>query len=177
MADEALTGTVAVEGIAAVLKAFGRINTGLRGELRGALRSVADKAAAFAVYIAEEKGLHASGDLIGSIHGGARASYAYITATARRVSPAYPAGFNYPAIYEYGGSTMRRAHGASYMIRNRSVVGTRLIANYGVGAGGLGPRAFLEPAAVQGEPVLEQETLTLLDQLISESGLGQGGLL
>jgi hypothetical protein len=171
MAEAPLTGTVAVEGIAAVLQALGSIDKGLRTQLRGELRQVADHCAQFAIYIAEQNGLHESGDLIASIKGGARSSYAYITATARRVSKSYPQGFNYPAVYEYGGSTTRRAHGADWMIRNRTATGVRLVAKYGRGTGHLGARAFLEPAAQQGEPLLEKDTEALLDRLIADAGL------
>lgn len=177
MTQAPLTGTVEVEGLSAVLSAFGHIDKSLSRELRGELRHVADKAAQMAEFIANEKGLQETGKLLASIHAGTRASYAYITATAKRVSPAYPAGFNYPALYEYGGSETRRAHGADFKIRNRSLAGVRLIANHGIGTGHLGARAFLEPAAQQGEPYLEEQVGNLLDRLISEAGLGNGGQL
>lgn len=102
MTGEGLTGTVAVEGVGDLLRAFGSIDKGLRRELRLELLDVANIAAGKARAIAEQKGLHATGALIDRIHAGARASYAYITDTARRASPAYPQGFNYPAVYEYG---------------------------------------------------------------------------
>lgn len=173
----ALTGTIAVEGIAGVLGAFRKIDRGLAAELRGALRGVAELAAQFAVFIAQQKGLRSSGDLIDSIKAGARSSYAYITATATRTSPAFPQGFNYPAIYEYGGSQTRNVRGKEYAIRNRSKIGVGLIAKYGIGTGSRGARAFLYPAAQQGQEPLVHSIEDLLDRLTSEAGLQAGGVL
>lgn len=182
-AEAGLTGTVAIDGLATVLSALSHIEKSLARELRAELARVAEQDARYAVYIAHEKGLYDpahepdGGGLISSIHAGARSSYAYITATARRVSKSYPAGFNYPAVYEYAGSATRKVRGIEYKIRNRSKLGIQAIANYGVTAGHIGPRAFLEPAAIQGEPLLEQAIEDMFTRLTSEAGLGMGGVL
>lgn len=167
MADAPLTGEIAVEGLADVMAGLRQFQDGVRIKLRGRLLDVARQAAEYAVYIAQQKGLHESGELIESIKAGWRSSYAYITDTARRVSPAYPAGFNYPAVYEYGGSETR----AGYQVRNRSITGTRLIAQHGFGQGRVGPRAFLWPAALEGQERLVPAVEQALELLARDCGL------
>jgi hypothetical protein len=173
MAEETpITGTIAVEGLTDVLAGLKQFQGGLRSKLRENLISVANRAATFAVFIARSKGLYESGELIDGIKAGFRSSYAYITDKTRRVSPAYPEGFNYPAIYEYGGSQTRGNHaGSGFKIRNRSTTGTRLIAQFGLGEGNVGPRAFLWPAAVQGESQLVPAVQLAIEQLARDSGL------
>lgn len=99
MASAAL---IEVEGLQQTLRAFGRIEKGMRKELRKQLVEIAGVVAETARSIAEQKGLHESGALIARIHPGMRSSYAYVADTARRKSRKYPGGFNYPAVYEYG---------------------------------------------------------------------------
>lgn len=173
MADQApLTGEIAIQGLTEVLAGLKTVETGLYTRLRGRLLAVAEQAASYAVFIARQKGLYETGDLIDKIKAGFRSSYAFIADTAVRVSPAYPQGFNYPKIYEYGGSETRgNQWGRGFKIRNRSTTGTRLIANYGLGEGFVGPRAFLWPAAVEGEPELYHSTELLIADLAREGGL------
>jgi len=173
MTDNApITGEIAVEGLAAVMAGLDQFQSGIKTKLRERLVDVAKQAASFAVYIAREKGLYDSGELIDRIQAGWRSSYAYITDTAQRSSPAYPGGFNYPAIYEYGGSVTRGNQWSSGVrIRNRSTIGTRLIAQHGIGEGHVGPRAFLWPAAVQGESRLVPAVQHALELLAADCGL------
>jgi hypothetical protein len=173
MADDApITGEIAVENLGAVMAGLKQFQGGIRTKLRERLTDVAEQAASYAVWIAREKGLHESGELIDQIKAGWRTSYAYITDTARRSSPAYPGGFNYPAIYEYGGSTTRGSQWSTgSKIRNRSAIGTRLIAQHGIGEGHVGPRAFLYPAAVEGEARLVPAVQHALELLAADCGL------
>lgn len=172
MADAPLTGEIAIEGLANVLTGLETYQAEVKTRLRERLRAAADQAASFAIFIARTKGLYHSGELIDHIKSGWRSNYAFITDTARRVSPAYPAGFNYPAVYEYGGSTTRANQwGKGFRIRNRSTTGTRLIAQHGLGEGHTGPRAFLFPAAVQGQPQLLVSVEQALAQLAVDCGL------
>lgn len=171
MADKPI---IQVEGLAELVRSLNQLGEDTRVEVRGELLGAARKAAAFAVFIAKEKGLYRSGDLIGGIKAGWRSSYAYITDTTTRESPAYPQGFNYPAIYEYAGSAFRRAHGHNYRIRNRSKVGVALIANFGIGEGHTGPRAYLYPAAVAGEDQLASSFEVIFDRIATRLGLATG---
>jgi len=171
MADVPLTGEIAVEGLAEVIAGVRQFEEGVWPTVRSRLVAVADKAASFAVFIARSKGLYSTGELIEKIKSGFRSNYAFITDTARRISPAYPAGFNYPAIYEYAGSETRaNQSGQGFRIRNRSTTGTRLIAQYGLGEGRVGPRAFLWPAAVEGQPELLRSVDEALVQLAADCG-------
>jgi hypothetical protein len=86
---------IEVEGLGAVLRAFGKLDKRLRGELRAELAELAVGVAEKAREIAEAKGLRRSGDLISRIRPGARASYAYVADSARH------RGFNYPARLEF----------------------------------------------------------------------------
>ena len=172
MAEPPLTGEIAVENLAEVIAGVKKLQDGVWPKLRERLVDVANRAASFAVFIARQKGLYESGDLIDHIKAGWRSSYAYISDTARRSSPAYPSGFNYPAIYEYGGSETRgNQWGTGFKIRNRSTIGTRLIAQHGLGEGHIGPRAFLWPAAVQGADQLVPAVENALELLAADCGL------
>jgi hypothetical protein len=172
MADAPLTGEIAIQGLAEVMAGLGKYQSEIRTRLRDRLIAAANQDASFAVFIAREKGLYSSGELIDRIKAGWRSNYAFITDTARRISPAYPAGFNYPAVYEYAGSTTRANQwGKGFQIRNRSITGVRLIAQYGLGEGRVGPRAFLWPAAVEGEPQLLLSVEQALAQLAADCGL------
>lgn len=176
MPTSGLTG-IQVEGLQRTLRAFGRIQKGLRQELRKELIQIAGVVAAKARDIAEQKGLHDSGSLIERIHPGMRASYAYITDTAKRKSAKYPAGFNYPAIYEYGGSQTRKNMAGEFNVVNRSRQGAALAL---LGAGSqrhVGPRAFLEPALAEREEWVVKAIDAMLGRMTSQAGFGNGGLL
>jgi hypothetical protein len=173
MAEAApVTGELAVRGLAETLAGLKQMESGLYARMRSRLVAAADQAASYAVFIAQQKGLYQSGELIERIKSGFRNYYAYITDTASRVSPAYPQGFNYPRVYEYGGSETRgNQWGKGFKIRNRSTTGTRLIAQHGIGEGFVGPRAFLWPAATEGEPGLYHSLELMIDELASSAGL------
>lgn len=172
MADEPYMGAIAVEGLAEVLAGLKQYQGEIRAKLRERLLAVATQAAGYAVFIAHQKGLYESGELISQIKAGFRGSYAYITDTARRVSAAYPEGFNYPRLYEYAGSSTRgNQWGGGFRIRNRSTLGVRVISQYGLGEGNVGPRAFLWPAALQGEAQLVPALERALDLLARDCGL------
>jgi hypothetical protein len=180
--EVALPVGISVEGLRETARAFDRFSSTLGKDLAAELLIIAEHVGEVAVFIAHSKGLddpeHApdGGGLIQSIHAKATRRGAYIVSSARRRSPGFPSGFNYPAMYEYGGSEVRRAHGADWKIRSRSTAGIRLIANYGVGSGHLGPRAFLEPAVEQSDAYINAAAVELVDRVMSKSGFG-GGLL
>lgn len=96
------SGTIAVEGVGDLLRAFDRVEKGLRRELRAELVGLAGTVAIKARELAEAQGLRESGQLIARIRPGLRSSYAYVTDTANRKSPKWPEGFNYPAVFEFG---------------------------------------------------------------------------
>lgn len=162
---------IAVEGLSGLIGALRSLGAEVWPAARRELVIGAEQAASYAIFIAHQKGLYDSGELIDKIKAGWRGFYAYITDVATRVSKSFPAGFNYPAIYEYGGSQTRRAHGADWMIRNRSSIGVSLIAKYGLGVGHTGPRAFLWPAAIAGEEELYHSFELLFDRLARDAGL------
>lgn len=120
MAESQFHGGVQVEGLDALVSAFGRVDKGLKRELTVRLRSigriVADQAkgvAEFRGYRGEEDSDHHKGQLIARIQPSVRGGSVYIRDSARTVSPAYPQGYNYPARLEYqnggSGSFMREA--------------------------------------------------------------------
>lgn len=89
---------VQVEGLGELLRAFGRVDAGVRKELTGTLRGIARGVAAAAKAIAEFNGLRDTGTLISKITISVGGGAAYVRATAKR----WPGGFPYPAVYEYG---------------------------------------------------------------------------
>jgi hypothetical protein len=93
---------IQVEGWRELARTFGRLSAELRAELRAEMLEVAGMVADAAKQIAEQKGLRESGRLIDGIRPGTRNTTAVIRDRAKRISRKYPAGYPYPARYEYG---------------------------------------------------------------------------
>jgi len=129
--------TVQVQGLDALLAAFKQLGEGLPHELSAGLRTVARDVANDAKAIAKANGLHASGNLIDHITTSVRGTVAYIVDNARRVSPKYPSGYLYPAVYEFGhGGARAFLHPAAERDQDKIVAGLeplvdRLIAQAG----------------------------------------------
>lgn len=132
-----MSDAVQVEGIKDVLNAFGRIDKGLRKELRVELVAAAGLVAAKAKDIAEQLGLRDTGKLIASIRPGMSGAYAYVTDSAKRN------GFNYPAVYEFGHNRERAfLNPAADAEREHVIVGIeglldRLTSEAGLAKGGV----------------------------------------
>lgn len=90
------------EDIRDLLKALKNMDKTLRKEARKKLRDVGEIVAVEARAQAEEHGLRRSGRLIKQIRPRLGRMSIQVAATATRKSPAYPRGFNYPRLYEYG---------------------------------------------------------------------------
>ena len=90
---------VGIRGLRGLDRALGKADKTLRADLRTRLKEVADIVAVRARNLAEEKGLHQSGDLIKGIQ-----PYA-LTGRAGVRSGAMHRGYNYPRRleYEHGG--------------------------------------------------------------------------
>jgi hypothetical protein len=87
---------IKIEGIQELMVACKRADSELKKGLQRDLKGIALLVATRAKSIAEAKGLRESGRLIASIRPGIQGSSAIVRDSANR------AGFNYPAVYEYG---------------------------------------------------------------------------
>jgi hypothetical protein len=103
---------VQVEGLDELVKAFGRVDKGLRRELQKQLRVIGKGVVDQARAVAASEGLHGSGrdphpgQLISKMTVSVRGGSVYVRDTAKTVSTKYPQGYNYPQRLEYeaGGS-------------------------------------------------------------------------
>lgn len=85
-----------------LLKALASMDKTARKEARRKLREVGEIVAVEARAQAEQQGLRKSGNLIRQIRPRVGRSSIQIVAAAKRKSAAYPRGFNYPLVHEYG---------------------------------------------------------------------------
>lgn len=139
-----MTGaSIHVEGLRELVRAFGRMNPALRLEMNRELRKLGKEVAQEAQLIAGEKGLRESGSLIGGIRTRLNVGTVSIVSTARKVSPKYPGGYDYPRRYEFerGGARAflqpaleRRAPAA---LQALDEIFSRMVSESGFGGGGL----------------------------------------
>jgi hypothetical protein len=108
MARGLVTGdTIHVEGLGALLRSFGRMDPIMRRELRRELLAVADvvaeKARSYAVGagLVDDEDAPPGGGLVDTIKPSIRGAAIAVVDTARRVSRKYPAGYPYPARFEF----------------------------------------------------------------------------
>ena len=90
------------EDIRDLLKALKTMDKALRPAARKKLREVGEIVAAEARTQAESQGLRKSGRLIRQIRPRLGRMSIQVAATATKKSPAFPRGFSYPALHEYG---------------------------------------------------------------------------
>ena len=108
-----MAAAVRVEGLDELVRAFGRLDRGLRRELQKHLRVIGKIVADDAKAVASEKGLRGgAGDpheglLIRSIRPRVRGGSAFVADTAVTTSPKYPAGYPYPKRIEFAGGGAR----------------------------------------------------------------------
>jgi len=101
-------GSVHVENLDVLVKAFGRVDKNLKRQLQARLRGIGKIVADEAKGIAEFHRLRGEedydrhrGSLITQIRPSVRGSSVFIRDSARTKSAAYPAGYNYPARFEF----------------------------------------------------------------------------
>jgi hypothetical protein len=95
-------GTLRVEGLAALQRDLNRVNKTAKGEVRDGLKEVGRIVSDQAQLIAMAKGLNKTGQLVRRIVPTVRQQGVFVEAKAKKRSPKYPAGYPYPAVYEYG---------------------------------------------------------------------------
>ena len=95
-------GTLRVEGLAALQRDLNRVNKTAKGEVRDGLKDVWRIVSDQAQLIAMAKGLNKTGQLVRRIVPTVRQQGVFVEAKAKKRSPKYPAGYPYPAVYEYG---------------------------------------------------------------------------
>ncbi len=95
-------GTLRVEGLAALQRDLNRVNKTAKGEVRDGLKEVGRIVSDQAQLIATAKGLNKTGQLVRRIVPTVRQQGVFVEAKAKKRSPKYPAGYPYPAVYEYG---------------------------------------------------------------------------
>lgn len=95
-------GTLRVEGLAALQRDLNRVNKTAKGEVRDGLKDVGRIVSDQAQLIAMAKGLNKTGQLVRRIVPTVRQQGVFVEAKAKKRSPKYPAGYPYPAVYEYG---------------------------------------------------------------------------
>jgi hypothetical protein len=139
---------------------------GLRGASKTMKREIEDEMKAIGTIVSDEaqsvaasKGLKRSGNLISMIRPMAGTMQVSVRASAKRKSPKYPQGYNYPKVYEYGGrlATMngKGSNRAIRNVKNRSTTAKRL----GLSAGSThftGSREFMHPALEAKTPEVVQ---------------------
>jgi hypothetical protein len=177
----ATTDTIRVEGLADLLKTFGRIDKQLSKEIKRELREIGGIVLKDAKANALAEGFgkpgasgRGSGDLLRGLKLRQRRGDIAIVETAMR------AGFNYPKIYEFGGSDVRHGRGGTFTkITNRTATGARLAAGgKAKGAfGQFGSRAFMYPALEKNRAAVVEAFDDMLGRLASEAGFGKGGML
>jgi hypothetical protein len=145
-------GPLQVEGLDELIVAFAQLDADLRRELSTRLRSLAGVVATDARAIALAKGLKRSGDLIAGIKTQVKGTTAWVIETARRVSPKYPEGYRYPAIYEFGGGRRKSTDPAWFRAP--------------------GIRAFMTPAVDKDREQVFNGIQGLVDDLIARHNLG-----
>lgn len=98
---------VQVEGLDALVRAFGKVDKGLRRQLQKELRRIGKVVVDRARANAAAEGLHGSGrdphpgQLIARMSVSVRGGSVYVRDTAKTVSTRYPQGYNYPKRFEY----------------------------------------------------------------------------
>lgn len=97
-----MAGAIAVRGVRELNRALKRAGVDTRRELRLEMLKISGLVAGRAREIAEAEGLRDSGALIARIRPGATATAAVVRESAVKKSTKWPAGFRYPAVYEYG---------------------------------------------------------------------------
>lgn len=102
-----------ISGMRELNQALSRVDRGLKRELQGRLKNIAEVAAGAARTIAHQKGLEDDrppprGGLIDTIKPFASARSAGVRVTAKRPSPKYPSGYPYPKRLEYAGHEFLR---------------------------------------------------------------------
>jgi hypothetical protein len=107
MAASGTAGTIRIEGLRELQRAFRRIDEKVATEMRHELLAIAEMVAETARQYAVGRGLvddeHAppGGGLVDAIKPRALGAAAMVADSARRVSAKYPGGYNYPARYEF----------------------------------------------------------------------------
>lgn len=141
---------IEVHGLVEFRRDFARMDRKLRTEWDRELRTAAQPVKDAARQIAEAKGLHRTGRLIGSIRIATGRRGSVFVRSTPPLRPSRRARMGYAAIYEYGG----RARGEA-----------------------LGPRAFLTPALEREREEVVERLSDVLDRITSEGGFGRGGRL
>lgn len=98
--------TVYVDGLDSLVRAFGKIDRGLRRELQGRLRRAGLIVAAD--YRATAPRL--TGAMAASAKPSVRGGSVFIRVTAKKQSPKYPSGYRYPNRIEYGPGSSHPLH-------------------------------------------------------------------
>lgn len=174
--------TVKVEGLAQLIKAFSAMDKRLGLEIKKELRLIGGFVLQDAKANALAEGFgppgasgRGTGDLLRNLKLRQRRGDVAIAETAVH------GGFNYPRIYEFGGSTLRhtRADTLKWIWKNRSATGARLVKRGPARGryGQYGSRAFLYPALEKNRQRVIDELDDMLGRLASEAGFGRGGLL
>lgn len=161
--------TLQVEGLAALQRDLNKVNKAAKREMREGLKEVGRIVQDDARLIAKAKGLHDTGELRRKISPAITQNAVYVRAKAMR------GGYNYPAVYEFGGraAQLKRKGPGMTAIRNRSAIGARL-AKFGPALGSFGeygPRAFLMPAAERKSKEVEAAMERWLDGLLTKNSL------
>lgn len=163
------TFTLQVQGLAALQRDLGKVNKSAKSEVREGLKEVGRIVQDDARLIAKAKGLHDTGQLIRKITPAVTQNAVFVRAKAMRD------GYNYPAVYEFGGraAQMKRKGPGMTAIRHRSAIGARLAkSGPALGAfGEYGPRAFLMPAAERMSKEVERAMERWLDSLLEKNSL------
>lgn len=132
-----------VQGLAELNRVFKKVTPDIYKDMRKEMLIAANLVASKAKDIAEAKGLRESGDLIEKIKPGATMRSATVADKALKKSPKYPSGFNYPAVYEYGGR----------------------------GTGKTGPRAFLTPAIEESDEEIAALLERMVERVLERHNL------
>jgi hypothetical protein len=93
--------TFNIEGLKETRSAIRRSSRLVKKEINTRLRAVGDILAVEAQGLARSRGLEKSGKLVRLIKPRARSMSVAVVANAKRVSPKYPKGYNYPKRLEY----------------------------------------------------------------------------
>lgn len=181
LTGSATSQTLRVEGLAALQRDLNKIATpaaqaGIRANvLKPALQEIGEITAAEARSIARRRFVTKStGQMAKKIVPSVVMNALYVQSRATRKSKKYPAGYRYPAVYEYGGRDVQMLPGGGLSeIARRSTIGARL-RNGSVAQGEFGeygPNAVLYPAFVKTQGQIEIKFTVFLERFLRDIGL------
>jgi hypothetical protein len=99
----ATTGqTLQIRGLSALQRDLGKASKTAKKEVRDGLKEIGEIVSDEAKLMAQARGLNKTGTLIRKIVPTVRQQGVFVEAKARKKSKKYPAGYRYPAVYEYG---------------------------------------------------------------------------